>query len=232
VKNTQEVGLLFDTKAQSWDRKYRAHGPLAYRVGAFSALVAHGVKSGAAILDFGGGTGAIASALAHRGFHMTVCDLSEKMISAGKRLYSGQPIEWVVLPQDWSRLPFAEGAFDAIIASSVFEYLRDVDHVLAECRRILRPGGKLIFSVPNPAHPTRRFELYARPLAILATGIPGMCSVPKIGNYLRYLRVSRARFSAAGWRQKAVSAGFCALPIESGAPDLGANQALMYLMFA
>jgi ubiquinone/menaquinone biosynthesis C-methylase UbiE len=230
MKTVHDVGLLFDAKARSWNGKYRANGPLAYRVTVFSDLLAGRVRPGAAVLDFGGGTGAIASALALRGFRMTICDLSEQMIKTGKELHSGQAMEWCLLPGNWQLLPFADGAFDAVIASSVFEYLNDADKVLAECSRVLRPAGKLIFSVPNPIHGSRRLERYLRLPAVFASKIPWILALPKIGNYLRYLTVSRARFSAAQWQQKASAAGFRAVEIEPGEPDFAANRAMMYLL--
>ncbi len=227
----QQAGLLFDAKAQSWESKYRPNGPLAFRVKVFAALLQGRVEPGAAVLDFGGGTGAIASALSRRGLRMTVCDVSEQMIETGKQLHPEAAIDWRPLPANWKRLPFADRSFAAIIASSVFEYLNGVENVLAECRRILQPGGKLFFSVPNPAHPSRKFERWLRPLAVLLLKIPGVARLPKIGNYLRYLEVSRARFSQAQWRQKAARAGFRPVAVQLEPAHLAANQALMYLAF-
>jgi SAM-dependent methyltransferase len=52
---------------------------------------------------------------------------------------------------DLSRpLPFADGAFDDIVASLVLHYLRDWATPLAELRRLLKPGGRLILSVNHP----------------------------------------------------------------------------------
>lgn len=231
MKSTHDVALLFDAKARSWDSKYRANGPLAYRAAAFSVLLAGRVTSGAAVLDFGGGTGTISSALARQGFQMTLCDLSEGMLQAGKYLYSSQGIDWVLLPKEWRRLPFADRQFDAVIASSVFEYLDNVETVLAECGRVLRPAGKLIFSVPNPRDRMRRLERMLRPLAILALKIPFVGCLPKIGNYLRYLQVSRARFSEAQWQKKAEGAGFQAVEIPSSMPEPRAHPGMMFLLF-
>jgi ubiquinone/menaquinone biosynthesis C-methylase UbiE len=231
MKPDQEVAVLFDAKAPSWNEKYAANAPLAYRVTVFSSLLAGRVNSGATVLDFGGGTGAISSALARQGFQMTVCDLSEGMLSAGNELYSSQGIDWVLLPQEWKRLPFADRQFDAVIASSVFEYLDNVEDVLAECGRVLRPGGKLIFSVPNPRHGMRRLERILRPLAILANKIPFVSSLPKIGNYLRYLRLSRSRFSEVQWQKKAAKAGFTPVAIPSSMPEPQAHRGMMFLLF-
>ncbi|GAA3546267.1 hypothetical protein GCM10022419_028010 [Nonomuraea rosea] len=48
------------------------------------------------------------------------------------------------------RLPFADGAFDDVVASLVLHYLEDWGPTLAEMRRVLRPGGRLIASVNHP----------------------------------------------------------------------------------
>jgi ubiquinone/menaquinone biosynthesis C-methylase UbiE len=231
MKTTHSAGLLFDAKAQSWESKYRPHGPLAFRIDVFSAMLAGRVPPGAAILDFGGGTGVISSALARRGFRMTVCDLSEQMLAAGKQIHAGEVIEWCLLPKGWKRLPFADSSFDAVLASSVFEYLDDIDGVLGECRRVLNPGGKLFFSIPNPAHLSRKIERCLRPLAVFALRIPLVGALPKVGNYLKYLEISRSRFSAAEWRQKAARAGWRPLAVELDPSHLAANPALLYLAF-
>jgi SAM-dependent methyltransferase len=46
-------------------------------------------------------------------------------------------------------LPFEDASFDAVVAGELFEHLRFPDAVVAEARRVLRPGGVLVGSVPN-----------------------------------------------------------------------------------
>jgi SAM-dependent methyltransferase len=46
-------------------------------------------------------------------------------------------------------LPFEDARFDAVVAGELFEHLRFPDAVVAEIRRVLRPGGTLVGSVPN-----------------------------------------------------------------------------------
>jgi SAM-dependent methyltransferase len=53
-----------------------------------------------------------------------------------------------VLNQDVQRLTFAPGSFDVVTSNQVFEHVPDDLLAFAECRRVLRPGGALIFSVP------------------------------------------------------------------------------------
>jgi SAM-dependent methyltransferase len=47
------------------------------------------------------------------------------------------------------RLPFDGESFDAVIAGELFEHLQFPDALVAEIRRVLRPGGVLVGSVPN-----------------------------------------------------------------------------------
>jgi ubiquinone/menaquinone biosynthesis C-methylase UbiE len=49
---------------------------------------------------------------------------------------------------DVQALPFRDAAFDAIKATELLEHVPDVPRALAECRRVLRPGGHLVITVP------------------------------------------------------------------------------------
>lgn len=50
-------------------------------------------------------------------------------------------------------IPFRDNCLDAILSYDVFEHTRDVERVLAECRRVLRPGGRLFVVFPGYFHP-------------------------------------------------------------------------------
>ncbi len=197
AEDPESVRRLFDAKARSWASKYRADGPLQRRLEAFGGALTSLVPPPARVLDLGCGAGNLAADLAHRGYVVTGVDISEAMISEARRTHEGQDLDWVVI-QARKPLPFDCGSFDAVVASSVFEYLDDVASTLGEVARILRPGGILLYTVPLPSHPTRRLEHVLAYLARLPLLRPAD-RVPRLGGYLQYLRLSRNRMSIARW---------------------------------
>jgi ubiquinone/menaquinone biosynthesis C-methylase UbiE len=107
-----------------------------------------GEVTGRQILDAGCGSGPITADLQARGAVMSGFDGSPAMIElARRRLGDDVPLHVADLGQP---LPFADDAFDDVIASLVLHYLEDWSAPLAEIRRILKPGGRLILSVNHP----------------------------------------------------------------------------------
>lgn len=107
-----------------------------------------GDVTGRRILDAGCGSGPLSAALRERGAVVTGIDASARMLALAKqRLGDDVPLYLVDLHD---RLPFDDGAFDDVAASLVLHYLEDWGPTLAELRRVLRPGGRLIASVDHP----------------------------------------------------------------------------------
>ncbi|MGV9772461.1 class I SAM-dependent methyltransferase [Streptosporangium sp. NPDC003464] len=107
-----------------------------------------GDVAGRRILDVGCGAGPLLAALRDRGAIVTGVDSSTKMLElARQRLGDGA----VLLPADLrSPLPFPDGAFDDVIVCLVLHYLEDWKAPLAELRRVLAPGGRLIVADNHP----------------------------------------------------------------------------------
>ncbi|MFD8885074.1 methyltransferase domain-containing protein [Streptomyces erythrochromogenes] len=111
-------------------------------------LALAGDVTGRRILDAGCGSGPLSAALRDRGAVVTGVDVSAAMLAlAGQRLGGGVALHRVDLRD---RLPFADGEFDDVVASLVLHYLEDWGPTLAELRRVLRPGGRLLASVDHP----------------------------------------------------------------------------------
>jgi SAM-dependent methyltransferase len=205
------VKELFDEKAAGWALKYAPGGPLAARREAITRAVCSSVPRSARILDFGCGTGDVAIQLHALGYSLTGCDISPRMLEVARS--RDVAIAWHQLAPDGLR-PFADESFDAIVASSVLEYVEDIDGLLREFHRMTRPGGALVVTVPNPRHPLRRLEGLLRPATLL--GDLGWLKINRrLHRYARYLRESRNRFELAGWEALLAKSGFVFRPSES-----------------
>ncbi|TLF81327.1 class I SAM-dependent methyltransferase [Nocardia cyriacigeorgica] len=107
-----------------------------------------GDVAGRQILDAGCGSGPIFAALRDRGATMTGFDSSAKMVELARRRLGADAALHVA--DIAGPLPFPDGAFDDAIASLVLHYLEDWTAPLAELRRVLRLGGRLIVAVNHP----------------------------------------------------------------------------------
>ena len=111
-------------------------------------LALAGDVAGLRILDAGCGSGPLFAALRDRGAIVTGFDKSAGMIElARRRLGDDADLQVADLG---SPLRFPDGTFDDVTASLVLHYLEDWGPALAELRRVLRPGGRLIVSVEHP----------------------------------------------------------------------------------
>jgi SAM-dependent methyltransferase len=137
---------LWTGRAAAYERGFarltvHAAGPL---------LDAAGVSIGTRVLDVGTGPGVVAGAAAARGATVTAVDAEPSMIEAAARNVPGLDVRLAVLPD----LPLPDGEFDAVTGNFVIHATGDPAAVLAELRRVLRPGGRLALTCWNdPAPP-------------------------------------------------------------------------------
>jgi ubiquinone/menaquinone biosynthesis C-methylase UbiE len=108
-----------------------------------------GDVSGRRILDAGCGSGLLSAALRAKGAVVTGFDSSAAMVDLARQRL-GESAELYVSDLA-APLPFADAKFDDVIASLVLHYLEDWVGPLAELRRVLKSGGRLIVSVNHPA---------------------------------------------------------------------------------
>ena len=142
-----------------WDRK----GSQPYSV--LSAHDQHRMRdwiswSGqGAVLDLGGGSGALSSLLEDVPNTWSVClDISYAMLehSSGVRIQG-----------DALSLPFASDSFSLIIAAALFHHLpRRAPSLLRECFRVLRPGGRLLGYDPSSLCLQNRLFMTGGPLRL------------------------------------------------------------------
>jgi SAM-dependent methyltransferase len=101
-------------------------------------------------LDYGCGAGQIVSILKSAGVDAYGCDV---FYAGGDYTSKVAPELFgkTVLPMHDGRIPFADETFDYITSNQVFEHVEDLDAVLAEIRRVLKPNGRLLSLFPDAA---------------------------------------------------------------------------------
>lgn len=104
---------------------------------------------GANVLDLGCAGGFMAEALHDRGAKVHGLDPAEEAIAAARAhaTSSGRDITYSVGVGE--ALPYEAGSFDTVVCVDVLEHVADLDAVLAEVRRVLRPGGWFLFDTIN-----------------------------------------------------------------------------------
>ncbi|QNE19193.1 class I SAM-dependent methyltransferase [Kribbella qitaiheensis] len=108
-----------------------------------------GDVSGRRILDAGCGSGPLSVALRDEGAVVAGFDASAAMLDlARERLGDDADVQVADLR---APLPYADAEFDDVVASLVLHYLEDWTGPLAELRRVVKPGGRLIVAVNHPS---------------------------------------------------------------------------------
>ena len=101
------------------------------------------------ILDVGTGGGFIASALAYAGHRVTGVDLSDQRIRDAKQNAAAAGLDVRFLCTDAGELPFSEGQFDAVVCRNLVWTLFDPETVMAQWKRVLKPGGVILYVDAN-----------------------------------------------------------------------------------
>lgn len=137
------------TRLEELSRRYREHhrdlpGTFVYggdeRADLFRRYVG---GPGRDVLDVGCRYGALTRTYL-AGNHVVGIDVDRWALNEAARL--GIETHWVDAEQP---LPFEDGTFDVVVAGELLEHMRDPAALVAEARRVLRPGGTLVGSVPN-----------------------------------------------------------------------------------
>ncbi|SDJ40960.1 malonyl-ACP O-methyltransferase [Billgrantia gudaonensis] len=117
------------------------------------------------ILDLGCGPGQWSARLAERyapDGHVTGLDLAQGMLAVARRGQgSGRRVSW--LCADAGALPLADASHDLVFSNLAIQWCPDLDEVLAELYRILRPGGLALINTLGPGTLAEVAHAWARP---------------------------------------------------------------------
>jgi SAM-dependent methyltransferase len=103
------------------------------------------VPRGGRVLDAGCGRSLFTEIRPDWPFTIVAADIDLDLLASRKALFPG--VRWAVA--DAHPLAFRDASFDALFAGELIEHLPDPRPGIAEFRRVLRPGGKLILTTPN-----------------------------------------------------------------------------------
>jgi ubiquinone/menaquinone biosynthesis C-methylase UbiE len=110
-------------------------------------------KKGMSVLDVACGQGFFARAFVANGAKVTACDISPELINIAKKSEENSPLAgltFMVAPAD--KLAFAtDESFDAVTVILALQNIENLAGTLAECARVLKPGGRFVAVVNHPA---------------------------------------------------------------------------------
>lgn len=141
---------FFDRHADRWAGLYARKASFRDRLALFVGAIQRAVPPGARVLDLGCGAGNISIALAERGYEVLGVDGAPEMIRAARAEAQRREVRLVEFREaDVTRLSLKHSSFDAIVCSSVIEYVPDDAGLVVEMCALLRSGGRLVISVPH-----------------------------------------------------------------------------------
>lgn len=128
-------GSLWSQKARDWFEIQEAQSKALYTI----VLKALNPAPDTALLDAGCGAGMFCEMAAEKGVNATGLDVSSGMIGLARQ----RAPRAVFFEAEMEAVPFVDASFDAVTMLNSLHHAGDPQRVLAEARRVLRPGGRL-----------------------------------------------------------------------------------------
>lgn len=114
-------------------------------------IISYGrLTSGKQILEAGCGTGIFTERLTKTGAEIRAVDISQDLLNLAKNKITAKNVFFIL--GDLENLEFAPNTFDAVVGVSILHHI-NLDTALKEIKRVLKNGGKIVFSEPNMLNP-------------------------------------------------------------------------------
>ncbi|MBN1094227.1 methyltransferase domain-containing protein [Blastococcus sp. TML/M2B] len=128
----------YDDLADQWWETSGGFAALHWLAASRAEHLAPAPRPGAVLVDLACGGGLMAPHVARLGYRHVGVDLGEPGLRLAAR-HGVRPVRGSVLA-----VPLADGCADVVVAGEILEHVEDDVAVLAECARLLRPGGTLV----------------------------------------------------------------------------------------
>jgi SAM-dependent methyltransferase len=143
-------------------------------------------------LEAGCGPAANALNLAKRGADVTGVDLSANAVAAAQSEFDRRGIKGRFVRGDVRALPFEDATFDFAYAGGVVEHFRELGAALTELARVLRPGGRLLITVPALT--------LSYPYLFLRGNVPALPVAERVVSGIHF-ELLRGRFAPFGYER-------------------------------
>jgi SAM-dependent methyltransferase len=114
-----------------------------------AAWIAKNAKPGISILDYGCGAGTIIQEVRDRGFDAYGCDVFYQGGNYSSQVPSNLMENGIIKRMNDGRIPYDDASFDLVINNLVMEHVPDLEAVLLEISRVMKPGGKVLSLFPD-----------------------------------------------------------------------------------
>ncbi|HXY39384.1 MAG TPA: class I SAM-dependent methyltransferase [Vicinamibacteria bacterium] len=152
AKDKEEASAVeyFGEQADRWQGLYALKPAFRDRLDLFVGSLLRLAPPPGRVLDFGCGPGVVSLALAAQGYEVLGVDGSQRMIDQAETQRARRGLTnagFRLMPAEAFDVP--EASVDAVVSSSVLQYVADDARLLAGFTSALKPGGWLLISVPH-----------------------------------------------------------------------------------
>ena len=147
AEKARKVRSVFDSVAPKYDLMNDLMSLGLHRAWKAYTLMVANLKPGDRALDIAGGTGDLALAFSKKvgaSGQVVHTDINEAMLGTGRNRLLDAGVALPTLVCDAEQLPFADNYFDLVSVAFGLRNMTHKDQALAEMRRVLKPGGKLL----------------------------------------------------------------------------------------
>ena len=147
AEKARRVAQVFDSVAHRYDIMNDLMSGGMHRLWKSFTIARSGVREGSRVLDVAGGTGDLSLAFARKvgkTGQVWLTDINNAMLTHGRDRLCDKGFLLPVAQCDAEKLPFPDDYFDCVTVAFGLRNMTHKDLALAEMRRVLRPGGRLL----------------------------------------------------------------------------------------